>query len=667
MIETTLQLRSGRVSFWMLPHAPSWGSGFRVTVASPALVEKVLSGAEVRRPLGVALRIRQEFDALVVGAEAQRLEAWLDTHETELVGVPFWPALAPATGSREPFRAAAWVAVSAGHDRHEAFESTPPAWVGPDDMVVPLVFGRIESREMNWADPALATVRIVHQEASEARLAVSLAPHAEPVGPIAASSGAPAASLFPLAVNFLGPSQEADAEVDREEIGFGREPEERMDAPPVREFKLEVTADSRAEFARALAFFEQRSAATPFWIPAPGEALQITASVPSGGVLVPTAGAGTVAAGDWLAFTDPGQTPRFAKVSAVEGSNVRLVSSAGALARGSTFVSRLVLARFRADRMTWLMTTPANGTAQVDLREVAIEEDVGRRTFPHETAGAVLPKVWLYELRQGNTVEFLTSHEAPVQVGAALYQPARITHGEISVRTNGAPEDVRLELGAKVSRLAMDALASRSSGRIRVKITEALLSVGTVADATVVFTGEHDRVAISGLTVGMTARHWPALAGARCASFRIQPGCNHVLFRPGCDQDPADWEFSALVANPGLPGFPFTFALYGLTGPESVTAADWFAGGWVQIGSDKISVRRSTAPSAGALTVTLARDPREFPVAGAHVTLFPGCDGRWETCREKFDNGDNFGGHPFVPTSNPSLVKLSPAFAGGKK
>lgn len=66
-----------------------------------------------------------------------------------------------------------------------------------------------------------------------------------------------------------------------------------------------------------------------------------------------------------------------------------------------------------------------------------------------------------------------------------------------------------------------------------------------------------------------------------------------------------------------------------------------------------------------------------FPEAGDAAVLYPGCDGRWETCGShhattnpdgRFDNRLNFGGHPFMPgAANPSLVKVSESVGGGKK
>jgi hypothetical protein len=36
------------------------------------------------------------------------------------------------------------------------------------------------------------------------------------------------------------------------------------------------------------------------------------------------------------------------------------------------------------------------------------------------------------------------------------------------------------------------------------------------------------------------------------------------------------------------------------------------------------------------------------------VMVYPGCDGRIETCRDKFDNLIHFLGFPFIPDENPA-------------
>ena len=37
------------------------------------------------------------------------------------------------------------------------------------------------------------------------------------------------------------------------------------------------------------------------------------------------------------------------------------------------------------------------------------------------------------------------------------------------------------------------------------------------------------------------------------------------------------------------------------------------------------------------------------------VDAYPGCDGKIETCKDKFDNLLNFLGFPFIPVENPAL------------
>ncbi len=47
-----------------------------------------------------------------------------------------------------------------------------------------------------------------------------------------------------------------------------------------------------------------------------------------------------------------------------------------------------------------------------------------------------------------------------------------------------------------------------------------------------------------------------------------------------------------------------------------------------------------------------------FPVlaVGEMVNIVPGCDGQIRTCRDKFNNVANFGGHPDLPEVNPATA-----------
>ncbi|MFM7100347.1 MAG: phage BR0599 family protein, partial [Verrucomicrobiota bacterium] len=175
-----------------------------------------------------------------------------------------------------------------------------------------------------------------------------------------------------------------------------------------------------------------------------------------------------------------------------------------------------------------------------------------------------------------------------------------------------------------------------------------------------VFAGEVARVSVRGSVV--RARCLPGGSGMDqlVPRMRLQPGCNHSLFSPGCGLSAEDWLFTSTVQDPGSPGWPFVFVLENLAwasgGPLPTFFPEWFAGGLARFGSGSASrtvpIVRSGPIAAGVVALTLSRDPSPFPVIGQSVSLWPGCDGRAESCRTyhattnpegKFGNWLNFG------------------------
>jgi len=156
--------------------------------------------------------------------------------------------------------------------------------------------------------------------------------------------------------------------------------------------------------------------------------------------------------------------------------------------------------------------------------------------------------------------------------------------------------------------------------------------------------------------------------------FTLQPTCNYPLFSAGCTLDRASWTFRATFANPGPAGFPHTFDIANIDSRlVGFAVADYFAGGFIEMGAgptyEVLPIVRSTAmvDQALTLTLTLARDPRFYPLAGQAVALIPGCDARAETCKTKFFNYLNFGGHPFIPKANASVTPPNASQNTGKK
>jgi uncharacterized phage protein (TIGR02218 family) len=56
----------------------------------------------------------------------------------------------------------------------------------------------------------------------------------------------------------------------------------------------------------------------------------------------------------------------------------------------------------------------------------------------------------------------------------------------------------------------------------------------------------------------------------------------------------------------------------------------------------------------GVVTIELSLPMPDAIAAGDGFSIQAGCDKTWETCRQRFGNGDNFGGFPHMP--GPEVV-----------
>lgn len=191
----------------------------------------------------------------------------------------------------------------------------------------------------------------------------------------------------------------------------------------------------------------------------------------------------------------------------------------------------------------------------------------------------------------------------------------------------------------------------------------------TAYNPQVLFTGEIVRASVRGSVITFRAVPGGTLFDRRVPRMRIQAGCNHALFSVGCGLDAAAWRLQAVVVEVE-DAWPWKVTLGDFTRPAGGGVPSlvdgWFAGGHMV---DPAGVRHrlvGSGPESGGNVVVTPRK-RTGLVDDDVVDIWPGCDGRKETCKVKFGNWANFGGHPFVPIGNPSLLKVSSRVGGGKK
>lgn len=134
---------------------------------------------------------------------------------------------------------------------------------------------------------------------------------------------------------------------------------------------------------------------------------------------------------------------------------------------------------------------------------------------------------------------------------------------------------------------------------------------------------------------------------ANVPAISFQRHCNHFLYSVTCKVNRLDFDLATQVTN--VNGAIVTVASIG------GQADQWFRAG--EIVRDVDGERRTIVDQTGAV-LTLASAFRTL-ANGNSVTLYAGCDHLIATCHAKFNNRENFGGHPGVPSSNPFLVPIN--------
>lgn len=674
MISTTF---AGQ-SVLLLNDAPDWGSPVGATFDLVSQFEEGLTGREARRPHASTIRSKLRFRVTIQGTEAFTLKNALRGYQAQPVIVPFWP-LAETWANRANIAATGLrVAYKADWSTWELYTTVEPGWVLAGDMVAPAFWGRLEDREMLWLNATVAQFDVDFTETGPTTYALIPGSQTFQGGPnLAGYASNP--RLWPTALDWRDVPESFSVRIIREQLGFGRTPFETVyPQTNAREAQFRTVTQSAAECWKLLRFFSDHGAGKPFWTPTWHSAAVMAADLAAGSSALSVQSAAGIQAGDYLAFIQGTGIQAFSRSSTIVGTTVNLNSAPGAFAAAETVVATLVLARLDKPRigLEFIMGSVAQGAVSVvelpPEYSPAADETIGT------TIGLLTTRGYIYELAQTigttTTTTRLTSYESDLTVGVNTYTARRMDHGAVkqSLFLDRDEIEVRSEIiaGDPLARLA----TAQAEAPVRLTISSVDVSGATGSNAAVLFTGDIIGLAVRGSRVTAKAVSAGTVFDRIYPRFRMQVGCNHALFSPGCGLASAAWQFTATLSNPGTIGYPFTFDLTGLArtiGTVPTITAGWFAGGWAEFGSGATLSRRAiidnTAAAAEALTITLARDPSPFPAPFSAVKLYPGCNGAKATCVDKFANYVNFGGHPFMPATNPSLVKVSQNIGGGKK
>ena len=521
-------------------------------------------------------------------------------------------------------------------------------------------------------------------EIQAAGFAPSIArPYTAPAGP-QPSGYATAPRLFPFLTHWDGPRTGYTLRIAREDIGFGRQTSDVARAAAVARTVEQTAWASTADgwsAAKLLAFFSTHGAGASFWASGQQSAAVLAADLAISATSATVTDVNGLVIGDRLGLVQKGQlTGWVGPIVGIAAPTLSFLSSGNAASpAASTSLVPLLLARFDSPKLELEWITDRLATASFRVRELPPELALPAGETLGTTLGNLTPRAWLYEFTKtfpgATVVARYTSYERDLTYGGNTYAAKKLSHGDIKTGLALDRDELTIDCDGLEIPTLLDVALLRSEVPLLLTVFRAEINgAGTATNATTAWSGEISAAAIKGKRLSAKASSLGSVFDRKAPRFYLQPGCNHALFSTGCGIAAATWAHTALLTAVGSAGYPYTFTIGSLNraGGTTLSATDAFAGGWVEIGTGATLSRRailaSSSVAGGTCVLTLSGDPTPFPTNGTAIVIYPGCDGRKETCAATFGNFLNFGGHPFVPTGNPSLFKLSSdAGSGGKK
>ena len=181
---------------------------------------------------------------------------------------------------------------------------------------------------------------------------------------------------------------------------------------------------------------------------------------------------------------------------------------------------------------------------------------------------------------------------------------------------------------------------------------------GATPEMITFFSGDVNGVVFEGNEAKVTLATVSARMQREVPKRSFSWSCNHVLYDGLCQIGKESYRSDVRVVSistDGLTVFIEHDPAWGGTSAADRVAGDatYFAGGLVKFSSPIGTYSRTImAYDSGTGSITLSLPLETLTVSGI-MSLYAGCNHAAQTCRDKFNNIRNYGGFPFVPTSNP--------------
>ena len=676
---------------YLLHHEPDWRARVSLKAAVPTNLRRSLTGREARRPLAAAPRCSLSWTALLDRAGLTALRNALQDLGEQPILCPAWP-FATAPESAGAVTGALVVGWMEGWTDYEfgATLTDLEEW----DYVAPLLVGRLEQFPPPAnVSPLYAEVPFDFVEDASALYALTPAAVAWANGPALGDATTPPVFPFPLTWNAPIASGGAETEIERQPLGKSRATAATWyPQSPERLLAADLLLTSGGDIATLLRWLlDQRGSAGAGYVTEAATFATLRAAAPAGQAeLQPD-----VDADAWgenrLAELSHGEARALVRAATVDYQSATLTEALARAWPAGAALRLALLARLAKDELQLEFTTPDVATCRLAWRELPAEYTPATGETRGTTLGALPAKAWLYTVTldwNGATeTHRWTSYERDLTASGQAYYARPCEHGELRQSLALDRDEITLKLRWWAGCPFRQFLPNALDAKVTLAIHEADVAGDTASNLVQWFGGEITGLSADGPMLTLSAAGANALFDRKVPRLLLQTTCNHALFDAGCGLSRAAWEFTADVVSAS--GATLVLENFARTGdlPDGFGFAHWFALGYVEATIDGRPVRRiifdSTALAAGRITLTLASAFETAPEVSASVKLWPGCDGRKQTCDEynvmlypeevlntegKFANYARFGGFPYIPTTSPQFQPLkTSASIGGKK
>jgi uncharacterized protein len=656
---------------YLIDDQPNWDDPVVVDATMPNMYERGLTGRESRRVTGDTLRLELKWTSVLTSAVAiTNLRNSLQALSTQQVVCPFWPAQFAA--GTMPVVMAAWYVLL---DDSGAAPSIQAASGLPFNRTAyPLMVGVLpEIPDPDMLNDVLC--RVDYHFADKDVYPLTFPVPGLPTG-LPAASGTP--PLFPFDADWSTDptSGGSEQDVDWRQLGELRQMASAYYAQRGRRKFLQYFKLQNNDGVNLLGFFahvggEQNN----FWIGASLSEATLTANVTAVATSLAVDNGAALGTNAFVLLNDNNNRVPLA-VASVAGNTWNLSAAPGtAFNAAATRIESLVLGRFDTLKLTVNFFSAYLADCKVNFKELPWETNaVAGETYG--TTMGPLPNtailfVFTVTTPSGTTTWRFTSFERNLTDAVPnTYTSAPM---EFDAITETATLD-RQSLTIKSRNFAGNPLSLMVPFQLEwplmVQIIEADITGSVAGNLRTYFYGEVSNCNVEPPFIDAPCSTLSHIFDRNIPRRLYQQTDNWTLFEPANGLLPANWQWNGVVVS--YTAATGQLVVGTITSTNGATLlAQWFAAGYCIIttaGAQQVRmIGSSLAPSGGDITLYLATPLNTVPSVGDVVNMFAGYDMQASTCISKFNNYTNFGGFPFMPIGNPSVLRITQPVGGGKK